>query len=385
MSNIEHALVPQSEWLLDPEVTFLNHGSFGAVPRAVLEEQRRLQERMERNPAKFLAFELPTALRAAADRLASFAGGVGTDYAFVENATAACNTILNSVRFDPGDEILVTDHCYPAISKTLEHIASRTGARLTEAKVPFPLLDQAQVVAAIEARLGSRPRLVILDHVTSPTALVFPVRDLTALCHKAGSQVLIDAAHAPGMLSLDIPSINADWYVGNCHKWLMAPKGSAFIWSPPNHQVAIHPLVISHGFEQGFTAEFDWIGTRDPTAWLTVPAAIDWHNRMGGPMLRQRNASLVEKAAHQLADCWNTEIGSPAMNGAAMTTVRLPLNGDATAERALDLRSALLKEHRIDVAVVAFGRKLWARISAQAYNSLTDYCHLADVIDNWRG
>jgi isopenicillin-N epimerase len=378
--DISDPLILKSEWLLDPNVTFLNHGSFGAVPRGVLAEQRRLQERMERNPGKFLAVELSSALRAAAARLAQFLGGQGSDYVFAENVTAAVNTILQSVRFGPGDEILLTDHGYPAILKAAQHIAARTGARVVQAQVPFPAPSDADIIAAIETRLGSRTRLAILDHVTSPTALVFPVKRLTELCHSAGALVLIDGAHAPGMLSLDIPAVGADWYVGNCHKWLMAPRGAAFIWASAQRQAEIHPLVISHGLDQGFNAEFDWVGTRDPTAWLTVPAAIDWHNRAGGPKLRDRNASLIEAAATALASSWNTEIGSRDCNHAAMKTIRLPLHGDATEQFALNIRASLRMDHRIDVVVVAFTGHLWARISAQAYNSLPDYDRLAHAV-----
>jgi isopenicillin-N epimerase len=145
-----------------------------------------------------------------------------------------------------------------------------------EVAVPFPTSNPVQIIDAVAARLGPRSRLVILDHVSSLSAVVFPIRELTSLCHKAGANVLIDGAHAPGMLSLDIPAIDADWYVGNCHKWLMAPRGSGFLWASPAKRADTHPLVISHGYAQGFAAEFDWVGTRDPTAWLTVPAAIDF-------------------------------------------------------------------------------------------------------------
>jgi isopenicillin-N epimerase len=358
----------------------LNHGSFGAVPRILIAEQQRLRERMEHNPSQFLTFDLPAALRAAADRLAAFVGGAGSDYVFVENATAGCNTILASTRLSSRDEILLTDHCYPAVLKAAEYFASRAGAKVIEAKVPFPLVDRAEIVKVVTSRLGSRTRLVILDHITSPTAVIFPVRELTSLCHEAGAQVLIDGAHAPGMLSLDVPSIGADWYVGNCHKWLMAPRGSGFLWASPARQPEIHPLVISHGLGQGFAAEFDWIGTRDPTAWLTVPAAIDLHLQMGGELLRERNSALAQKAACELATAWNTNRGSTDALAGSMATVRLPFSGEANLQRALSLRASLLKEHRIDVVIVAFGNSLWARISAQAYNMLSDYQQLADAI-----
>ncbi len=380
MSNLSRPHVPRDEWQLEPNVTFLNHGSFGAVPRSLIVEQQCLQARMERNPTEFLTFELPTALRAAASRIAEFVGGVGTDYVFVENATAGCNTVLASIRLSPGDEILVTDHCYPAVLKAAQYVASRTGAKVVEAKVPFPVFDETDIIKAVESRLGSRVRLAILDHVTSPTAVIFPVHELTVLCHEAGAQVLIDGAHAPGMLSLDVPSIGADWYVGNCHKWLMAPRGSGFLWASPTQQSAMHPLVISHGYGQGFTAEFDWIGTRDPTAWLTVPAAIDLHLKQGGQLLRERNVLLAQEASRQLATQWNTDRGSIDLLTGSMATVRLPLQEEATFDRAVALRAALLKEHHIDVVITAFNSSLWARISAHAYNMLADYEHLAHVI-----
>jgi isopenicillin-N epimerase len=364
-------------WLLDPDVAFLNHGSFGAAPRAVLAEQERWRAAMERRPTHFMDQELPPALRAAAGRLAEFVGARSNDLVFVENATAACNAMLRSLHFAPGDEILVTNHGYAAVRKAAEYVAARAGARVVEAAVPFPLDDAAQVVAAVRSRLGPRTRLAIFDHITSPTAIIFPVCELTQLCRAAGALVLIDGAHAPGMLSLDVPAIGADWYTGNCHKWLMAPKGSAFLWAMPERQADTHPLVISHGFGQGFTAEFDWIGTRDPSAWLSVPAAIDFHERLGGARLRERNIALVREQATILADAWHTERGAPDALTGSMATVRLPLGETATPGRALELRRTLFDEHRIEVPVIAFAGALWARISAHAYNRPVDYARLA--------
>jgi isopenicillin-N epimerase len=369
--------ISRDEWLLDPDVAFLNHGSFGATPRMVLAEQERWRARMERHPTHFMSEELPPALRAAAARLAAFVGSEANDLVFVENATAGCNTVLRSIRLAPGDEILVTDHGYPAVRKAAEHAAARAGARVIEAQVPFPLDDPAQITAAVAAKLGPRTRLAIFDHVTSPTAVIFPVRELTALCRAAGALVLIDGAHGPGMLDLDVPSIGADWYTGNCHKWLMAPKGSGFLWTSPQQQAAIHPLVISHGFGQGFTAEFDWIGTRDPTSWLSVPAAIDFHKRLGGPALRESNAARAREQATALALIWNTGRGTPDALTGSMAAVRLPLSGAASPERAQKLRRKLFDDQRIEVLVAAFAGALWARISAHAYNRPADYARLA--------
>jgi isopenicillin-N epimerase len=368
--------ISRDEWLLDPEVAFLNHGSFGATPRAVLAEQDRWRALMERHPTHFMSEELPPALRAAATRLAAFVGARAEDLVFVENATAGCNTVLRSLVFAPGDEILVTDHGYAAVRKAAEYVAARAGARIVEANVPFPLEDSAQVVAAISSRLGPRTRLAIFDHITSPTAIIFPVRELIKLCRAAGVPVLIDGAHAPGMLSLDVPSLGADWYTGNCHKWLMAPRGSAFLWVAPQRQADTHPLVISHGFGQGFTAEFDWVGTRDPSAWLSVPAAIDFHERLGGARLRERNAALAREQVTLLARTWATERGAPDALTGSMAAVRLPLDG-ATTERALELRRTLFDAHRIEAPVTAFAGALWVRISAHAYNRPENYARLA--------
>jgi isopenicillin-N epimerase len=369
--------ISRDEWLLDPAVAFLNHGSFGATPRAVLAEQERWRGLMERHPTHFMSEELPPALRAAAARLAAFVDARADDLVFVENATAGCNAVLRSLRFAPDDEILVTDHGYPAVRKATEYVAARAGARVVEATVPFPLHDAKQAVAAVSSRLSSRTRLAIFDHITSSTAVVFPVRELTALCRSAGVAVLVDGAHAPGMLSLDVPSIGADWYTGNCHKWLMAPKGSAFLWVTPERQAETHPLVISHGYGQGFTAEFDWVGTRDPSAWLSVPAAIDFHERLGGTKLRERNVGMAQEQATVLAEIWKTERGAPDPLTGSMATVRLPLTEAATAERALELRRKLFDEHRIEAPVTAFADALWVRISAHAYNRPADYARLA--------
>jgi isopenicillin-N epimerase len=326
-----------------------------------------------------MTYELPEALRNVARRLATLVGGVGKDFALIENATVGCNTVLNSLLFSAGDEILLTNHGYPAVRNAAEHAALRAGARVVEATVPFPVGDRSQIIEAVASKLGSRTRLAILDHVTSSSATIFPVRELTSLCRMAGARVLIDGAHGPGMLSLDVPSIGADWYVGNCHKWLMAPKGSAFLWVDHARQADMHPQVISHGYGRGFTAEFDWTGTRDPSPWLATPAAIDFHNQIGGSSLCQRNAELACESAAFLANQWKTERGSPDVLTGSMATVRLPLTGVAGTERAQQLRDQLFQIHRIEVAIGAFADSLWVRISAQAYNEPADYQRLADV------
>jgi isopenicillin-N epimerase len=328
--------------------------------------------------------ELPSALRHAAARLAAFLRAKGEDVVFVENATAGCNAVLNSVPLVPGDEILVTDLGYPAIRNAAEHACRRTGAGIVEAPIPFPVHEAAIILRALEAALGPRTRLAIIDHVSSPTGLVFPIREMISLCHAAGTQVLVDGAHGPGMLPLDVPSLGADWYVGNCHKWLMAPKGSAFLWASGDAKRDLHPPVISLGYEQDFLTEFDWTGTRDYTAWLSVPAAIDVHERLGGRALQHRNKLLICAAARLLEERWRTLRGVPDALTGSMAAVRLPTRWAASTRLAREIQNWLLTEHRIEVAVTLTAGSLWARVSAQAYNSLDDYDRLAAVVASHR-
>jgi isopenicillin-N epimerase len=335
---------------------------------------------MERHPTHFMSDELPGGLRAAAAGLAAFVGAAADDLVFVENATAGCNTVLAALHLSAGDEILLTDHAYPAVRMAAAHAAARSGARVGEASGFFPVRDATEIIAAVEQKLSTRTRLAIFDHVTSPTAVICPVRELTALAHAAGALVLIDGAHGPGMLDLDVPAIGADWYVGNCHKWLTAPKGCGFLWASPVRQAELHPLVISLGYGRGFAAEFAWIGTRDPSAWLAAPAAIEFHQRLGGPALRERNAALARCAADLLAKAWKTERGAPDPLTGAMGTVRMPLAGPATPERANELRVRLFDQHRIEVALTCFAGAIWARVSAHAYNRPDDYERLASAV-----
>jgi isopenicillin-N epimerase len=370
-----HAL--HGEFLLDPDFLIVNHGSFWATPRCVLAAQDDWRRQLETSPTRFMNRVLSDALRHAAGRLAAFVGAAGDDLVFVDNATTGCNAVLRSLDLGPGDEILVTDHSYPAIRRTAEYVAARTGAKLVVAAIPYPTETAAAIVAAVAAALTRRTRLAILDHITSASALVMPLPALIAACRAAGARVLVDGAHAPGNVPLDLPALGADWYVGNCHKWLMAPKGAAFLWAPKTAQDAVHPATISLHYGEGFTAEFDWTGTRDPSACLAVTAALDFHDRLGGPALMQRNAALAQQAAALVAGELGTASGTPAALAAAMATVRLPVAGPATQARALALGGSLLDEHRCDAPITAFAGALWLRLSAAAYNEIDDYAEVA--------
>ena len=382
MNDISASL--RDAFLLEDGIAYLNHGSYGATPRVVLAAADTWRRRMEAQPARFMR-ALPGELRKAATRLASFMGARGEDLVFVDNATSGVNAILRSLELRPGDEMLTTTHVYGAVRKTMQYVASRTGAVVVEAAVPFPVSGEDEIVAAVTKHLTSKTRLLVLDHIASPTALVLPVARIVAAAKKQGVTVLIDGAHAPGMLALDIPALGADFYVGNCHKWLFAPKGCAFLWAAPAAQGTIHPLVISHGYGGGYLAEFDWTGTRDASAWLAIGTALDFIETIGFDALRERNHALMKAAATMLGETWRTQTGAPFALLGSMATIALPASGpfaclSPTIDSVVKINSHLWEKHRIEVPAILFADRLWVRISAQIYNDLADYRRLADAL-----
>lgn len=368
----------RASFLLERGTAFLNHGSFGTAPRRVLAAQERWRRRMEANPDRFMRLELPAALRASASRLAAFVGARGEDLVFVENATTAVSSVLQSLRLRRGDEIVASSHTYGAVRNALRHLCARTGAKLVEARISLPVANEADLVAPIERAFTRRTRLLVLDHIASPTGLVFPVRRLAAFARRRGAQVLVDGAHAPGQIALDIPALGVDWYTGNAHKWLCAPKGSAFLWTHPRAQADLHALQVSHGYGKGLAAEFDWPGTRDFSGWLAVPDALDFLASLGPAQLRRRNHALVTGAARALARAWGTECdGPPGLHG-SMMAVRLP-----DAYRTIDpvrLMHRWISRDRVVAPVMAIDGAPWVRISAQAYNGPADYERLARLV-----
>jgi isopenicillin-N epimerase len=366
-------------WHLDPRVKYLNHGSFGACPKVVLEAQDAFRLRMEREPVAFLVDELPALLRGAAASIGEFCGVPGDGVVFVDNATAGANAVLASLRLVPGDEILCSDHGYNAVKQTALH-KCREGCRLVQAKIPFPIHDPSEVVAAFEAAMSAHTRLVIVDHITSFSGLILPVEEIIALCRRWDVPVLVDGAHVPGQLDVDIVALNPDFYVGNAHKWLFAPKGCALLYAAPRWRDILHPTVISHGYGGGWLAEFDWTGTKDPSPWLALDAAIAFVDSFGRERLRAHNNALCAEAAEHLAGRWDVPIPSPAGMRAAMCTLSLPFPTAGTQAEVDRIRRTLVDKHGIEVPLMAWGGRTWLRISAQAYNSLDEYHALGDVI-----
>jgi len=377
-------------WTLDPDVTYLNHGTVGAVPRCVLAAQQAIRDEMERQPSRFMLRDLsglvglpkrePTRLRRAAAAVAEFLGARGDDLVFVDNATTGVNAVLRSLALEPGDEILLTDHSYGGVVRAAAFIARERRAEVRTVRVPYPQFDRDRLVHEVSQAIGPRTRIAVLDHITSESALIFPLEKLAACCHDRGVAVLADGAHAPGTLALDVPALGVDWYSANLHKWAHAPRSCGVLWAHPDRQAGLHPPVISWGLDQGFLAEFDWVGTRDPSPWLAAPAGIAFLRELGFDEVRRHNHDLVWRAAKDLTARWGTALERDEASVGSMVTVPLPDSLGATAEDAARLRDALLDEDHIEVQVHAGQRRLWVRVSAQVYNDSTDIERLGDAI-----
>jgi isopenicillin-N epimerase len=382
-----------ARWALDPEVVFLNHGSFGACPREVLAHQAALRAEMEAEPVRFLSRELDDRLDAAREALADFLGADADDLAFVTNATSGVNAVVRSLPLAAGDELLITDHAYNACRNALEFVAARSGARVVVAAVPFPVASADSVVEAVLARVTPRTRLALLDHVTSPTGLVLPIERLIALLAERGIDVLVDGAHAPGMVPLNLATLGATYYSGNCHKWLCAPKGSAFLWVRRDRQADVRPLTISHGANRPkpgrsrFRVEFDWTGTSDPTAWLTVPKAIAYVGALlpgGWPAVMARNRALALEARRPLCAAAGTALPCPDDMIGSLASVILPDGPPAEIgwRRPDPLQRRLFEAWGIEVPVMSWPappRRL-VRVSAQLYNTDDDVARLAAAL-----
>ncbi|MDQ2854200.1 MAG: aminotransferase class V-fold PLP-dependent enzyme [Chloroflexota bacterium] len=387
-------------WTLDPAIAFLNHGSYGAVARPVLAAQQAWRDRMETEPVLFFSHDLEPALDAARNELGAFVGADPDDLAFVPNATAGFNTVLRSLHFERGDELLTTDQAYNAAKNAVEFVAQRDGARVVIAPVAFPTESPAQVAEAVLAAVTPHTRLALLDHIASATALIFPVEPLVAELTARGVETLIDGAHAPGQVALDVAALGATYYTANLHKWVCAPKGSGFLWVRRDRQPEIRPLSISHGANSPrtdrsrFRVEFDWTGTADQSAYLAVPDAIRFGAGLlpgGWLALRQRNHGLALAGRDLL--CAALDIDSPAPDAmlGSMASVPLPEESQPGQVQGIDhygdpLHDELARQG-MQVMVTPWpqrpGNGPWCRlvrISAAAYNDLSQFERLAAAL-----
>ncbi len=379
-----------SHWALDPAVLYLNHGTVGVTPTRVLAAQQAIRDEMERGPSQFLLRQVssqfcqtsaePNRMRVAADAVARFVGARRDDLVFVDNATTGVNAVLRSFPLESGDEILLTNHNYGAVGRTAEFVARDRGVTIRTVMVPYPPFNRAGLVDAIAKAIGPHTRIAVIDHIVSESALVFPIADIAAVCRRRGVALVVDGAHVPGVLPLDVPAIGADFYTANLHKWAHAPRSCGFLWTHPSRQAELHPAVISWGYERGYTAEFDWIGTRDPSPWLAAPDGLAFLQELGFDEIRRYNHSLAVQAAHMLADRWGTRFEVDDDDIGFMATVPMPERFGNTAEAAGHLRDRLLFDHGIEVQVHASHGRIWARISAQVYNEMQDYEQLAAAV-----
>jgi isopenicillin-N epimerase len=378
----------KQHWTLDPAITFLNHGSFGAAPRVVLEKQSAIRAQLEREPVRFFVRELEPLLDDARRTLAAFLGADEAGLAFVPNATAGVNAVLRSLDLDKFDELLVTNLEYNASRNALDYVAGVAGAKVVVAEVPFPIESADVVFERVLEKVTDRTRLLLIDHVTSQTALILPVERLVRELASRGIDTLVDGAHAAGFLPLDVRAVGAAYYTGNLHKWVCAPKGAAFLYVHENRRRGVRPISISHGANatrtdrSRFHLEFDWTGTFDPSAWLSVPAAIGFMESHGGwPEVMQRNRALSLRARDLLCDVLGIAPPAPDAMLGAMASLPLPDDPHAAVDRD-PLQDRLFHEHRIEVPLVPWPHppKRLMRISAQLYNELGDYETLASAL-----
>jgi len=380
----------REHWPLDPQITYLNHGTVGVTPRRVMAKQQALREELERQPAAFLLRELtgdspapwrpgPTRMREAAAAMAAFVGVRGEDFVFTPNVTHAINAVLRSVPFQPGDEILITDLVYGAIAHGARNRAREFGGSVKVVEMPLPSTPGA-ARDAIVAAVGPRTKVAIVEHVASESSQLLPLREIAAALRVRGVMVLADGAHVPGALALDITSLGVDWYTANLHKWAHAPRSCGFLWAPSERQAGLHPTTISWGWDRGLAPEFDWVGTVDPTAYLVAPEGVRLLREWGFAAARDYMHGLAWEGGQLLAKKWGTKVGVPEEMIGTMVTVPLPERAGSERADAVRLRLELLLEEKIEIQMHPFRGRLWARVSAQVYNDLSEVERFGDAV-----
>jgi isopenicillin-N epimerase len=351
------------EFLLDPEIAFLNHGSFGSCPRPVFDRYQAWQRELESEPIDFLDRRLPELLAAARTALAAYVGCAAQDLAFVQNATTGVNLAARSLALRPGDEVLATDLEYGACDLAWDWVCRRAEARYVRAPLPLPLGDPSDLTDALFAYASERTRVVYVSHVTSTTGLVLPLEEILARARTLGLVTVVDGAHAPAHVPVDLAALGADYYSGNAHKWLSAPKGAGFLHVRPEHQERVDAAIVSWGYSEGntFSQRIEKQGTRDPAAWLAVPDAIRFQAERDWDAVRSRSRALAREARRELCDRLGTEPIAPDSMVAQMAAVRLP-------SPAPDLSERLFAHHRIEIPVAGAARDI-LRLSVAGYTT----------------
>ena len=362
--------VTRDQFLLEPDIVFLNHGSFGACPIPVFEEYQRWQLRLERQPVRMLGREIDGLLREAMVPLAAYLHADADDCVFVPNATAGVNTVARSLDLQPGDEVLTTDHEYGACDYTWEYVCQRAGARYVRRVLPLPLDTAEAFVEAVWAGVTEHTRVLFISHITSPTGLVFPIAPLLARARAAGILTVVDGAHTPGHIPVDLTALDPDYYTGNFHKWLCAPKGSAFLYARKDAQARLVPSIISWGWpEASFALRMERQATRDAASYLATPAALAFQQAHDWDVVRAEcHARTLEAAARlrEIAGCAPLAIGDEWLG--QMVAVELPL----PTSLAQSIKSRLYDEHHIEIPIVTWSNRMLIRASFQGYNTQAD-------------
>ena len=362
-------------WYLDNNVIFLNNGSFGAAPKAVINEKNRISELIEHQPVSFYLDYYHPKINETRNLLCNFINSKTHNLVMTDNATTGVNTVLFSLMNElrPGAELMTTNHVYPAIRNAMKHICLIKSLNYREIEIPFENVNNQIILDIVHKNLSEKTAIAIFDHVASSTGIIFPVKQLSELCRNNGTIAIIDGAHAPGMLKLDLQDINADFYTGNCHKWLFAPKGCAFLWVNDNFLDKIHPLTISLYYNTNIQAEFDWLGTREPSSWLALNAALEFYNSFGADNIYNYNHNLVVHASNLICSefGWSRATGDDMIG--FMSSFELPGYENANFETMKILRNLFLKNFNIELPFFTFGNRLLFRISAQVYNEFHDF------------
>lgn len=373
-------------FLLDPSVTFLNHGSFGACPKPVMRVYQDWQRRLERQPVQFLGVEYAGHMLTARQALGEYLNAPADDLVFIPNATFGVNVIARSLRLQPGDEILSCDHEYGACDRAWQFVCEKSGANYIRQAVPLPVRSSEEIVEQVWGGVSERTRLIFLSHITSPTALILPVAEICARARQAGILTLIDGAHAPGQIPLDLATLGADFYTGNCHKWMMSPKGAGFLYAVKSVQGLVEPLVVSWGwraepdFSTGspFVDYLQWRGTDDPSAGLAVPAAIQFMREYNWDSVRDECHTLLKETLDRINTLTDMPSAYPAGDGfyRQMAVAELPLQPDLRG-----LKNRLYEEYRIEVPCIEWNKRQFLRISVQGYNTREDIDRLISALE----
>jgi isopenicillin-N epimerase len=380
----------KKEFLLDPGVVFLNHGSFGACPRPVFEEYQRFQRKLEHQPVLFLGREILDEMRGARQRLGEFVHSDPQDVVYVPNATFGVNIVARSLNLQAGDEVLITDHEYGACENIWDFLSLQQGFSVQRTCVPLPLPDPEQILDRILEQITSRTRLLFISQITSPTAVQMPVSDLCTAARSRGILTVIDGAHGPGQLPLDLTGLGADFYTGNCHKWLLSPKGAGFLYIRKEHQKKVRPLVVSWGWGENCPYQSDskmlglleYWGTKDPAAYLSVPRAINFQIENNWDQVRKNCQNLLGDALSEIRKLTGMPsiYGKTGQNGyAQMAAVELP-----SRWQPHELQAWLYDHRRIEIPVISWNQRWLLRISVQGYNTWEDLEELISALKDWK-